>query len=187
MCNWGRFRYKLLLSFEANFCLFIGRESTTWRSNNCLQIMACSCVKETTLFSFLWSLLCENADRFASRGYSLKKQTLWSNDKTIIELGYRKISWFMSSIHRKTASKSWNSSIKDGVEGMEHEFSFRTFCKRYKQPSIQGKQLPNARYLVLFCCTLIIMATFFNGTSPLIKWMGVLSNIVPINRTLSIL
>ena len=36
------------------------------------------------------------ADRFASQGYSLKKQTRWSNDKTIIELGYRKISWFVS-------------------------------------------------------------------------------------------
>ena len=28
----------------------------------------------------------------ASQGYSLKKQTRLSNDKTIIELGYRKIS-----------------------------------------------------------------------------------------------
>ena len=36
------------------------------------------------------------ADRFASRGYLVKKQTRWSNDKTIIELGYRKISWFVS-------------------------------------------------------------------------------------------
>ena len=36
------------------------------------------------------------ADRFASQGYSLKKQTRWSNDKTIIELGYRKTSWFFS-------------------------------------------------------------------------------------------
>ena len=36
------------------------------------------------------------ADRFASRGYSLKKQTRWSNDKTITELGYRKISWLVS-------------------------------------------------------------------------------------------
>ena len=36
------------------------------------------------------------ADRFTSQGYSLKKQTRWSNDKTIIELGYRKISWFVS-------------------------------------------------------------------------------------------
>ena len=36
------------------------------------------------------------ADRFASQGYSLKKQTRWSNDKTITELGYRKILWFVS-------------------------------------------------------------------------------------------
>ena len=36
------------------------------------------------------------ADHFASRRYSLKKQTLRSNDKTIIELGYCKISWFVS-------------------------------------------------------------------------------------------
>ena len=34
------------------------------------------------------------ADCFASRRYSLK--TRWSNDKTINELGYRKISWFVS-------------------------------------------------------------------------------------------
>ena len=38
------------------------------------------------------------ADRFASRGYSLKKQTRWSNDKTIIELGYCKISWFVGQL-----------------------------------------------------------------------------------------
>ena len=93
------------------FFLFIGRELTTWPANNCLQIMVCSCamapnfvwlqtmfctcVKETVLFSFLWSLLREMADRLASRGYSLKKQTRWSNDKTVIELGYYKISSFV--------------------------------------------------------------------------------------------
>ena len=49
-----------------------------------LQIIFCSCVKKTVLFSFLRSLLRENV--FAR----------WSNDKTIIELGYRKISWFVS-------------------------------------------------------------------------------------------
>ena len=46
-------------------------------SFNCfwLQILFCSCVNETTLFSFLWSLLRENdADRFASRRYSLKNK-----------------------------------------------------------------------------------------------------------------
>ena len=55
------------------FFLFISRDPTTWPANNCLQIMACSCampsnsvwlqiifcscVKETGLFSFLRSLI----------------------------------------------------------------------------------------------------------------------------------
>ena len=34
------------------------------------------------------------ADRFASQGY-----TRWSNDKTITELSYRKISWFVTFYH----------------------------------------------------------------------------------------
>ena len=38
----------------------------------------------------------KKADRFASRRHSWKKQTRWSNDKTIIKLGHRKISWFVS-------------------------------------------------------------------------------------------
>ena len=58
------------------FFLFNGWEPTTWPANNCLQIMVCSCampsncvwlqiifctcVKETVLFSFLRSLLREN-------------------------------------------------------------------------------------------------------------------------------
>ena len=58
------------------FFLFIGWEPTTWPTNNCLQIMVCSCpmpsnwvwlqiifctcIKETVLFSYLWSLLREN-------------------------------------------------------------------------------------------------------------------------------
>ena len=95
------------------FFLFIGREPTTWPANNCLQIMVCSCamlsisvwlqiifcscVKETVLFSFLRSLLRENSRslRFP-RIFIKKKQTRWSNDKTITELGYRKIWWFVS-------------------------------------------------------------------------------------------
>ena len=36
------------------------------------------------------------ADRFAPRRYSLKNRLVLSCDKTIIELGYRKISWFFS-------------------------------------------------------------------------------------------
>ena len=58
------------------FFLFIGRKPATWPANNCLQIMVCSyampsicvwlqiifcsCVQETALFSFLRSLLREN-------------------------------------------------------------------------------------------------------------------------------
>ena len=36
------------------------------------------------------------ASASASRGYSLKNQTRWSNDKTITELGYHKILWPVS-------------------------------------------------------------------------------------------
>ena len=93
---------------------FIGREPTMWPANNCLQIMVCSCVmpsnhvwlqiifctciKETVLLFFLWiNCSCiKMAEHFTFRGYSLKKQTRWSNDKTVIELGYRKILWFVS-------------------------------------------------------------------------------------------
>ena len=49
----------------------------------------------------MWSLslLLEGSPRFPLSKDNLlfiKKQTQWSNDKTIIELGYRKISWFVS-------------------------------------------------------------------------------------------
>ena len=93
------------------FFLFIGREPTTWPANNCLQIMVCSCampsncawlqiicscIKETVPFSFLWSLLRENGRLLRFPKILIEKQTWWSTDKTIIELGYRKISWFVS-------------------------------------------------------------------------------------------
>ena len=103
------------LLFDANFLkffLFIGRKPTAWPANNYLQIMVCSCamlstcvwlqiifcscVNETTLLSF-----CDRS--CVKRGRSLrfpkivvKKQTWWSNDKTIIKLDYRKISRFAS-------------------------------------------------------------------------------------------
>ena len=79
---------------------FVCREPTTWPANNCLQIMVCSCampfkcfwlqirfysgVNETTLFSFLRSLLVKMADRFVSRRYSLKKNKL--GDRMIKQL-----------------------------------------------------------------------------------------------------
>ena len=94
------------------FFLFIGREPTTWPANNCLQIMVCSCampsnsvwlqiifcscVKETVLFSFLRSLLRENGRSLRFPRIFVKKQTRWSNDQTIIEPGYRETSWFVS-------------------------------------------------------------------------------------------
>ena len=80
--------------------LFIDRELTTWPANNCLemsvllQIIFCSYVIET-------SLLCENGRSFPRAGWEWFDIFSWSkercsNDKTIIELGYRKISWFFS-------------------------------------------------------------------------------------------
>ena len=80
--------------------LFIGRGPTTWTANNCLQISAlrqiifCSCAIGT-------SLLCENG---RSVSWAVREwfnvlcwsKEQWSNDKTIIELDYRKISWFLS-------------------------------------------------------------------------------------------
>ena len=105
------------LSFKANFSFFSLAKSpprdlqiTAYKIimvcscamlSNCvwLQTIFCTCVKETVLFSFLQSLLLKMADRFASRGYSLNRQTRWSNDKTIIELSYCKISWFASVSH----------------------------------------------------------------------------------------
>ena len=67
-------------------------------SFNCfwLQILFCSCANETTLFSFLRSLLRANGRSLHFSKIFLKKQTRWSNDKTIIKHGYRKISWFVS-------------------------------------------------------------------------------------------
>ena len=56
--------------------------------------------KETVLFSFLRSLLRENGRSLCFPRIYIKnlKQTRWSDDKTIIELGYRKILWFVISV-----------------------------------------------------------------------------------------
>ena len=82
------------------FFLFIGRQPTTWTSNNCLQIMSCSCamlsncvwlqiifcscVNDTPLFSFLWSLLRKKWQSLRFPKIFIKKQTWRSNDKTVI-------------------------------------------------------------------------------------------------------
>ena len=112
-------RFTLIVGGERNkiiircklFFLFIGRRPTTWPANNCLQIMLCWCAM---LSNCVWLQIifcsCVNEttrDRSCvKKGRSLrfpkifvKKQTWWSNDKTIIELGYRKMSWFASVSH----------------------------------------------------------------------------------------
>ena len=97
------------------FFLFVVREPTTWPANNCLQInngllmrnAVQLCLAANNILHMhkgnwhCFSPSCDRscmkmADHFTHQGYSLKKQTQWSNDKTIIELGYHKISWFVS-------------------------------------------------------------------------------------------
>ena len=57
-----------------------------------LQIICCSCVIGTTFSREKWQIASLSCQEVIKRW----KQTWWSNDKTIIELGYRKISWFVS-------------------------------------------------------------------------------------------
>ena len=76
---------------------------------NWLQITFCSCVNETVLFSFLQSLLRENGRSLRLPKIFIKKQTRWSNGKKTFELGYRKISRFVSVsqinyLHQPSAS-----------------------------------------------------------------------------------
>ena len=77
--NFGTDLFINIITRSKFFFLFIGREPTTLPANNYLQIMVCSCampsncvwlqmifcscVKETVLFSFLPSLLRENGGR----------------------------------------------------------------------------------------------------------------------------
>ena len=90
--------HKLSFIWISSF-FFIGQELTTWPATNCLQISVllqiifCSCVIETTL-------LCEYGGSVPRAGREWFDIFSWSkerrsNDKTIIELGYRKISLFV--------------------------------------------------------------------------------------------
>ena len=94
------------------FFLFIGWEPTTGLAklppNNGLimrdgrpTVFGCkyyfaSWVNETTLFSHALAWKCEIASLTFQKAIFVKKQTRWPNDKTVIELGYRKISWYVS-------------------------------------------------------------------------------------------
>ena len=62
------------------------------------------------------SLLRENGRSFRFPKIYGKKTNRWSNDKTMIELGYRKISWFVSVLpikyllKPKAEANNWSSS-----------------------------------------------------------------------------
>ena len=97
----------ILIIWSKCFFLFIGREPTTWPANNCLQIMVCSCampfnsvwlqiifcscVKETVLFSLLRSLLHEN-------GRSLRFPRIFTNKN---KLGDQIIKQLLNSVIAK--------------------------------------------------------------------------------------
>ena len=90
------------------FFLSIGRESITWPANNCLQIMVCSCVvpSKRVLLQIIFCSCAigttfqrekwQTASLSCQEVFKIWKQSWWLNDKTIIELGYHKISWFVS-------------------------------------------------------------------------------------------
>ena len=85
------------------FFLFIGRKSTTWPANNCLQIMFCSCaVPSNCVLCFAITLAWKMADRFASRRHSLKNKP---GDRMIKQLlnsdipKYRDLSVSRRSLH----------------------------------------------------------------------------------------
>ena len=87
--------------------LFVGREPTTWPANNCLQIMVCSCampsnsvwlqiifcscVKETVLFSFLRSLLRENGGSLRFPRCSYRDLSVFSRSIICVSLRLRQI------------------------------------------------------------------------------------------------
>ena len=90
------------------FFLSICREPTTRPANNCpqkmvcqcvvpfkpvlLQIIFCSCVIRTKLSREKWQIVSLSCQEVVK----IWKQNWWSNDKIIIELGYRKISLFVN-------------------------------------------------------------------------------------------
>jgi len=108
--RWNELRVHKICHYHSMhfFFLFIGPEPTTWHANNCLQIMVCSCANRLIVFCWKYHILlmrnCNHAlnlaiaNRFPelSERFNIWKQTWWSNDKTIIELGCREISWFVS-------------------------------------------------------------------------------------------
>ena len=106
-----------------------------------LQIMFCSCVNETTRDTFLR----ENGRSLRFPKIFFKKQTWWSNDKTIIELGYHKISWFASVSHinylpqpsasaNNWSARHWQITIFCSTSSNTCQFLvYRRFARKYGQ------------------------------------------------------
>ena len=124
--------------WKKNFFLFIGCKSTMWPAKNYLLIMVfswamssyciwlhiifCSCINETTLFSFLQLLLREKWHIASLMAIFIKKLIWWLNGKTILLLNsviakYRDLSvcrisiihfiLWPSSFLLTTSDKSW--------------------------------------------------------------------------------
>ena len=96
-----------------------------------LQIIFCTCVTETVLFSFLWSLLCENGRSLCLPRIFIKQQTRWSNDKTVVELGksesdnYRPFSVLpcISKIHESYMNLELQAFAKEADLIQQHQFA----------------------------------------------------------------
>ena len=72
-------------------CSCVIPSKCVFAANNILLMRNCNHVKADKETN--WFLPAARAYRFPKK---IWKQTWWSNDKTVIELGYRKISWFVS-------------------------------------------------------------------------------------------
>ena len=119
-----------------------------------LQIMFCSYVNETTLLSFLRSLLLENGRSLRFPNIFIKKQTWWSNDKTIIELGYRKISCFISVSQVKYLPKPNSRRLRQMIDLLVTDKSRdfaqpRPIISNYSMAESTGAQVDQANLHVL--------------------------------------
>ena len=100
-----RYQSSLFIIRSQFFFLFISRDPTTWPTNNGLLmrnvVQLCLAANNNLLIrkrkhAFLLAIALAWKWLIASLPQDItKKQTRWSSDKTIIELGYRKISWFV--------------------------------------------------------------------------------------------
>jgi len=106
------------------FFLFIGREPTRWPANNCFKkIMVCSFVVPSTSDNSLLMrdiiVITLSGGKMAVRServFEIQKQTLWFNDKTIIELGYRSYlallwQWLSHWTRRSISAHHWQITI----------------------------------------------------------------------------